>query len=215
MIASDDEATWTAMLDVVLAILAVVLCAVSVVQAKQDGVPEKAAYLITIDWPVSVDADVDVHLLTPSGKPAFYGARQVGCARLDQDNKGFQDLYVRLADGSQTKLNSYKETVSLRCIEPGRYVAAANLFAWRDANGIGHHDRHDIGLKVHCEVVAVNPTVHLVWAGDVTLDSVGETINFSAFDLDASGAITLVDTPLTPITEGYSKPSNYTPGGQP
>ena len=41
----------------------------------------------------------------------FYGSRDVGCEKLDADNRGFMDGHVTLADGSQTVVESNKETV--------------------------------------------------------------------------------------------------------
>ena len=123
-------------------------------------------------------------------------------AELDQDNKGLQDAIIKLDDGSTTKLESDKETIQLRCIEPGHYDAAVNLYAYRVDN-FNQKDRTDLGLKVHCEIVAINPSVHLVFAKDVTLDRVGQTINWALFDLDRAGTITLTGPPVTPITDGY------------
>lgn len=198
----DLSPIWIGLVDLFLLVLNVVIVQVAPVHATSNGVEEKAEYLITIEWPVDIDADADVHLIPPSKHPVFYGARQVGCARLDQDNKGLQDSYVRLADGSTVKLMSDKETIQLRCIEPGHYDAGVNLYAWREDNN-GQKDRHDLGLKVHCEIVGVNPSVHLVFAKDVTLDRVGESINWASFDLDRTGAIALTDPPVTPITNTY------------
>ena len=47
------------------------------------------------------DDDVDLWVQNPSGKPVFYGSRDVGCAKLDTDNRGFMDGHVTLADGSR------------------------------------------------------------------------------------------------------------------
>jgi len=198
----DLSPIWVGLVDLFLLVLNVVIMQVAPVHATSSGVEEKAEYLITIEWPVDVDADADNHLMLPGRKPVFYGARQVGCGRLDQDNKGLQDSDIRLDDGSTTKLESDKETIQLRCIEPGHYDAAVNLYAYRVDN-INQKDRNDLGLKVHCEIVAINPSVHLVFAKDVTLDRAGQTINWASFDLDRAGAITLTDPPVTPITDTY------------
>jgi hypothetical protein len=199
----DLSPIWIALVDLFLLVLNVVIVQVAPVHATSSGVEEKAEYLITIEWPVDIDADADVHLMPPSKHPVFYGARQVGCARLDQDNKGLQDAIVKLDDGSTAKLESDKETIQLRCIEPGHYDAAVNLYAFRVDN-LNQADRNDLGLKVHCEIVAINPAVHLVFARDVTLDPVGQTINWASFDLDRAGAIRLTDPPLAAVTESYT-----------
>jgi hypothetical protein len=200
----DLSPVWIALADLLFCVLNVVIVQVSPTHAKTDGVQEKAEYLLTIEWPVDIDADADIHLRLPDAKAVFYGARQVGCARLDQDNKGFQDSYIQLSDGSTVKLDSDKETIQLRCIEPGHYDVGANLYAYRVDN-VGQGDKRDLGLKVHAEIVALNPNVHVVFAKDITLDRIGQTVNFASFDLDRAGGFKIADPPLEPITAGYMR----------
>src|SRR5208283_3421568 len=146
----------------------------------------------------------DIHMMTPSHKPVFYGSRDVGCATLDRDNRGFLDSIITLADGSQTKVESDKETIAIRCIEPGHYDLAANLYAYR-IGSINAVDRKDLGLKVHVEIVGLNPSVRVIFAKDIVLDRVGQTVNWASFDMDRQGHVTLDDPPLTPVTVAYQK----------
>jgi hypothetical protein len=198
---TDRSPVWIGLCDMALAMLAIVIVAVNPPQTKANGVQEKAEYLLSLEWDVHKDADVDIHLMPPSKKPVFYGSRDVGCATLDRDNRGFIDSIITLADGSQVTVDSDKETIALRCIEPGRYDLGANLYA--------DHDRvidpRAIGLKVHAEILALNPSVHVVFAKDLVLDSVGQTVNWASFDMARNGQITLSDPPLTPITASYQK----------
>jgi hypothetical protein len=204
MSARDRSPAWIGLCDLALAVLAVVIVAVNLPTPKAKGVEEKAEYFITAESSPLVDADPDIHVRTPSGKPVFYGSRDVGCAKLDGDPRGFMDNQITLADGSKVMVETEKETVSLRCIEPGRYDVAENLYAYR-IDGLGADLRRDLGLKVHVEVVKINPEIKVVFAKDVTLDWVGETLNVVSFDLARDGSITLVDPPLKPITDAYQK----------
>jgi len=160
---------------------------------------------------------VDIWLVPPNRKPVFYASRDVGCARLDSDNRGFMDAIITLADGSKTKIESDKETIQLRCIEPGRYDLGANLYAYRE-KGLSVEGRDHLGLKVHVEIVGLNPSVRTLFARDVTLDRVHQTINVTSFDLSREGALTLAEAPLEPVTaRAYRMPSGgaYTPGAAP
>ena len=197
----DRSAVWIGLCDMALSVLAIVIVAVNPPPKAADGVKEKAEYLLSLEWDVHKDADVDIHLMPPSKKPVFYGSRDVGCATLDRDNRGFIDSIITLADGSRTQVDSNKETIALRCIEPGRYDLGANLYADHDS-GV---DSRAIGIKVHAEVLALNPTVRVVFAKDLVLDYVGQTINWASFDMARDGQITLSDPPLTPITASYQK----------
>ena len=69
-------------------------------KAKVDGVKPKAEFLITADWKVELDSDVDLWLVGPEKKPVFYGSREAGCASLDRDSLGYSTAQITLADGS-------------------------------------------------------------------------------------------------------------------
>ena len=202
----DRSSVWIGLADLLLCVVSVVIVAVNPKTPQASGVQEKAEYLITMESSVDIDADPDLHMLGPSRKPVFYAARDVGCARLDSDPRGFIDNVVRLADGSQVKAETDKETISLRCIEPGRYDLAVNLYDYKDQGvSLAHSARRDLSLKVHCEIVGLNPQVRVIYARDVTLDWVGQTINWASFDMGRDGAVTLVDPPLEPITRAYQR----------
>ena len=184
----DRSPVWIGLCDMALAVLAVVVVAVNPPKPAR-GVEMKAEMLASIEWDANVDADADIHMMAPSHKPTFYGSRDVGCATLDRDSRGFLNNVIALADGSQTKVESDKETIAIRCVEPGHYDLAANLYAYR-VNSVNQVNRKGLGLKVHVEILGLNPTVRVLSAKDVVLDRVGET---------------LVDPPLTPITASYQR----------
>jgi hypothetical protein len=58
---------------------------------------------------------------------------------------------------------------------------------------------------VRVEITGLNPQVTTLFAKDVALDQVGQTINVASFDLTPNGKITLVEPPLEPITDAYRK----------
>ncbi len=193
----DRSPIWIGLADLLLCVVCVVICAVAPIKAQTDGVKPKAEYLLSADWDVMLDSDVDLWVVNPSSKPIFYGSRQVGCADLDRDSLGFQTSLVTLADGSTVRAVSNKEVISVRCFEPGHWDIGVNLYSDRElAKG-----RKDI--KVHVEIVGLNPEVRTIFAKDVTLDRVGETVNVISFDMDRAGKITLADPPLEPITDAY------------
>jgi len=91
---------WIGLADLLLCILSVVIVAVAPTKAKVDGVKPKAEFLITADWKVELDSDVDLWIVGPDKKPIFYGAREAGCASLDRDSLGYSSSQITLADGS-------------------------------------------------------------------------------------------------------------------
>jgi hypothetical protein len=190
---------WIGLADLLLCILSVVIVAVAPTKARVDGVKPKAEFLITADWPVALDSDVDLWVVGPDKKPIFYGARQVGCASLDRDSLGYSTSMITLADGSTVRAESNKETTAINCIAPGRYDVGVNLYSDRElAKGAK-------AIPVRVEITGLNPQVTTLFAKDIALDQVGHTINVASFDLALDGKIHLVDPPLEPITDAYRK----------
>ena len=205
----DRSSIWIGLADLLLCVLSVVIVAVAPKTPSQAGVDVKAEYLLTAEWSVDVDADADIWLIPPSKKPISYASRDVGCAKLDSDYRGFMDEWISLADGSTVKVPSAKEIISLRCVEPGHYDLGVNLYAFREGDASVLGAAHSVELKVHIEILGVNPSVHLVFAKDVTLEHVGQTVNVASFDISRDGAISLTDTPLELVTARAYKPTGY------
>ena len=149
----DRSPIWIGLADLLLCIVSVVIAAVAPTHAKMDGVKPRAEYLITADWDVLLDSDVDLWVVNPSRKPIFYGSRQADCADLDHDSLGFKTSLITLADGSTVRAVSNKEVTSIRCFEPGHWNIGVNLYSDRElAKG-----RKVINVRV--EIVGLNPEV--------------------------------------------------------
>ncbi len=211
---ADRSPVWIAFTDMALAIVAVVIVAVNPPR-KAHGVERKAEYLLTASWPNTLDADVDLWAVGPERKPVFYSSRDIGCGRLDQDDRGFLDGRVRLADGSTATVPEFKETISIRCVDPGHWDAAVALYSFRDhGSTVGGGDK--LGIPVHVELIGLNPDVRVLAAKDVVLDRVSQSINTISFDVGRDGKMTPADPPLGLIVEQYQHlSSGYTPGATP
>jgi hypothetical protein len=195
----DRSPMWIGLADLLLCILSVVIVAVAPTKAKVDGIKPKAEFLITADWKVELDSDVDLWLVGPDKKPVFYGSREAGCASLDRDSLGYSTSQITLPDGSVVQAESNKETTTIRCIAPGHYDVGVNLYSDRElAKG-------KASIPVRVEITGLNPQVTTLFAKDVALENVGQTINVASFDMGLDGQITLVDPPLEPITDAYRK----------
>src|SRR6202007_721081 len=117
----DRSPMWIGLADLLLCVLSVVIVAVAPTKAKVDGVKPKAEFLITADWPVALDSDVDLWLLRADQKTVFFGSPGAGCVSLDRESLGRSTAEITLADGSLAKSESNKETATIRCIAPGHY----------------------------------------------------------------------------------------------
>jgi hypothetical protein len=196
----DRSPMWIGLADLLLCVLSVVIVAVAPTKARVDGVKPKAEFLITADWPVALDSDVDLWVVGPDKKPVFYGSREAGCVSLDRDSLGRSTAEITLADGSTALSESNKETTTIRCIAPGHYDVGVNLYSDRElAKGVA-------AIPVRVEITGLNPRVTTLFAGDVALDKVGQTINVASFDLALDGQVKLVEPPLEPIIDAYRSP---------
>lgn len=188
----DRAAIFLSMTDLLGCLLVYVLIAVNPVHAKTDGLKPPALFLITADWPIADQSDIDLWVVGPTRKPVFYGSRQVGCADLDHDDVGTSSR-ITLADGSVVIAASHKEVTTIRCAEPGRWDIAVNDFT----------SRVDSPTTVHVEITGLNPQVQTLFSGDVVLNHRGDTKNAASFDLDREGKLTLADTPLESVLDAY------------
>jgi hypothetical protein len=135
----------------------------------------------------------------PDKELIFYQSRQRGCATLDIDNRGWPDSEVTLADGSKTKMVAAKETTALRCIEPGEWTVGLHLFNYRANNSPVTREQTGLDVKVHVEVIGLNPTVRVLYARDIVLNRIWQAENLTSFDLAADGSFSLADAPIEPI----------------
>jgi hypothetical protein len=85
------------------------------------------------------------------------------------------------------------------CVAPGHYGVGVNLYSDRElAKGAQ-------SIPVRVEITGLNPQVTTLFAKEVALDQVGQTINVASFDVTLDGRIKLVEPPLEPITDAYRK----------
>ena len=186
--------------DMFLCVLAVVIVAVAPSKAKVDGVKPHAEFLIQMDYPIDRDLDLDLWVVGPERKPVFYGSRQVGCADLDRDSLGFSTSKVAFSDGTVGQEDANKETISIRCLNPGHYDVAVNYFS-------NHGEPDHTMVPVHVDLTGLNPSVRTAYLKDVALDHVGQTINVFSFEMSKDGDVQIVDPPLTPVTQTFAQKS--------
>lgn len=189
-----------ALIDLLGTSLGVALMAVNPTHAKVEGVKPKAEFMITSEWPLQDDSDVDLWVVGPSHKPTFYGSRQVGCTALDRDSLGNSTSLITLADGTVVQEATNKETTTIRCNDAGEWDVAVMLYSDRMIRkGAAQF------IPVHVEMIGLNPTVRTLAVADVKLDRVGQSINAFSFTLDKDGNAKLIPVPLEPVPQMYGK----------
>jgi hypothetical protein len=154
------------------------------------GVELKADYLITAEWDLDHDCDVDLWVRDPLGHIVFFGAREAGSMHLDHDSMGHVSDEQVLPDGSVVRPKSYAEVVTLRGIVPGEYTVNLHLYgAWiGNSPAMEHRPGTLYSVPVHVRIIRINPQVETKLDETATLERVWQELTVTRFSLDADGA---------------------------
>ena len=130
---ADRSPIWIGLADLLLCILSVVIVAVAPTKAKVDGVKPKAEFLITADWKVELDSDVDLWLVGPDRKPVFYGvAARPDALRSIATVSAIRPRRSRSPTALSRSRNRTRKRPRIRCIAPGHYDVGVNLYSDRE-----------------------------------------------------------------------------------
>tara|TARA_B110000238_G_scaffold143187_1_gene154506 strand:+ start:860 stop:1462 length:603 start_codon:yes stop_codon:yes gene_type:complete len=163
---------------------------------KLGNVNMKAEYIITVDWKDSLPDDIDLWVKDPNGEIVSYLKKDAGWLHLDRDDRGVVNDKI-IIDGKEVIYPINREVVTLRGIIPGEYIV--NLYLY------DHKSNSPVEAKIIIE--KVNPSLRLVFVGDVILKNEDTELTITKFRLDSEGnfkSIYAVNEILTPYSlKGY------------
>ena len=163
---------------------------------KLGNVNMKAEYIITVDWKDSLPDDIDIWVKDPNGEIVSYLKKDAGWLHLDRDDRGVVNDKI-IIDGKEVIYPINREVVTLRGIIPGEYVV--NLYLY------DHKSSSPVEAKIIIE--KVNPSLRLVFVGDVVLKNEDTELTITKFRLDSEGNFKSIYTAneiLTPYSlKGY------------
>ena len=163
---------------------------------KLGNVNMKAEYIITVDWKDSLPDDIDLWVKDPNGEIVSYLKKDAGWLHLDRDDRGVINDKI-IIDGKEVIYPINREVVTLRGIIPGEYVV--NLYLY------DHKSNSPVEAKIIIE--KVNPSLRLVFVGDVILNNEDTELTITKFRLDSEGnfkSIYAANEILTPYSlKGY------------
>ena len=143
---------------------------------KLGNINMKAEYIITVDWKDSLPDDIDLWVKDPNGEIVSYLKKDAGWLHLDRDDRGVVNDKV-IIDGKEVIYPINREVVTLRGIIPGEYVV--NLYLY------DHKSNNPVEAKIIIE--KVNPSLKLVFIGDVVLKNEDSELTITKFRLDSEG----------------------------
>jgi hypothetical protein len=202
---------WLAMVDYLLVQQAVLINQVAP-KDQAAGLKITAEYVITAEWPMAYDADVDLHVIVPDNaakdgsksSDVWYNARETNGVSLDHDCKGWTDSHhIVYKDGERTVLLdlTQKEMTTIRGKLPGHFDVAIHMFKFHRGEIDVLGNDHTLNCPVRVELIKLNPKVSTVFSADLVMQHVKQCINVVSFDLDSQGNLTMTDLPLKPVTD--------------
>jgi hypothetical protein len=170
----------------ILFIFAIMAMAAKVPPAA--GVELKAEYIITAEWDLAHDCDVDLWVRDPLGHVVYFGQKESGSMHLDHDSRGSLSDEQRLEDGTIVKPKSYSEMVTLRGVVPGEYTVNLHLYGAMINGSPGHQAGEAYTVPVHIRIIKLNPSVATEFDQEPTLERVWQEMTVTRFSLGADGS---------------------------
>ncbi len=169
--------------------------------AETGEIDTEVELLITIGWPDEHPDDVDMYVEDPAGNIVWYNQPEGGLMNLDRDDRGlFKD--VILVNGEEVINPLNQEIVSVRGLMDGEYVVNVVHFIATTIEP----------LNVTVSVEKMNPSVRVVYYGDVTLTGTGDERTAVRFTLREDEVVDINDREKSLVALTRSNQSNETPG---
>jgi hypothetical protein len=152
------------------------------------GVQLRAEYIITAEWTLDYDCDVDLWVRDPQGNIVYWQHREAGAMHLDHDSRGSLSDSERLPDGTVIKPKIYAEMVTLRGIVPGEYTVNLYLYGVTKKGDQVFTPGSPYVVPVHVKIIKVNPSAVTEYDQEPGLERIGQEITATRFSLGPDGS---------------------------
>ena len=159
--------------------------------AKTGIIDPKAEFIITIKWDDNSPDDIDTWVEDPNGAVVWYKQPEIDLLHLDRDDRGLENDSIWV-DGKEIINPLNQEVITLRGVVPGQYIVNVHYYetkSFRDVN-------------VEVRVVKVNPTLEVVYYGNLVLNERGEEKTAVRFTVEREGAVSNVNTVFKSLVKG-------------
>lgn len=166
--------------------------------AKTGEIDSDVEILVTMAWPDGLEDDIDIYVEDPQGNIVWYNTPEGGLMHLDRDDRGqFKDVILINDEEVANPLN--QETVSVRGLMDGEYVINAVHFIAVSADPV----------LVTVRVEKLNPSVSIIYYGQVELNGTGDEETVVRFTLTGDEVTDVNDRPksLVAATRGDAGPA--------
>lgn len=186
----------------------------------------KAEFIITMDWPNTVNSDIDLWTLDPWNNAVGYAVKESGAATLERDDLGVgTDTFFNDETGKTVAIDENHEVITVRAIVEGEWTV--NVFYYQSKNmpnpngaGRGDDERRvpeisktllNIPTEVTVTLIKVNPKYVVVMKKVVLLTYQGEEQTVIRFYVDEDGEIRLREPRLIRFVQSKSNDADAGP----
>ncbi|MGR8920499.1 MAG: hypothetical protein ACU85V_12855 [Gammaproteobacteria bacterium] len=151
--------------------------------AKTGIIDPKAEFIITTTWEEGSPDDVDTWVEDPDGNLIWFNSPSLGLMHLDRDDRGMTNDML-LVNGEEVINPLNQEIVTIRGFVEGEYVV--NLHYYKSET--------DSPVTASVSVAKVNPSLEVVYFGNVELERQGTEATAVRFRVNKDGSIGRVTT---------------------
>jgi hypothetical protein len=160
---------------------------------NNQGIKKNADYVITIEWPVTIDCDVDLWIRDPQNNILSYQTPEVGLMYLERDDMGNRRMEFDI-NGTKMLIDpDNKEFATFRGTFEGEYIVNIHSYSCRDASikdeGVALKRGVTISVPVVAEIVMINPNYVVVKHVELLLTNVWQEKTLFRFVIDAKKKI--------------------------
>lgn len=190
---------------VVLFVLTTLL--IAPITKNSEGIKKNADYVITLEWPLDIDCDVDLWVRDPQNNIVSYKFTEAGLMYFERDDMGKRRSVYEL-DGKEIIIDpDNKEFVTLRGVFPGEYVVNVHSYSClgtNQKNALEPGMIREIPLVI--EIIKINPTFVVIKHVEMELDSVWQEKTVIRFVMDNRKNIVRFKNEYVGIRTGQKRP---------
>jgi hypothetical protein len=172
--------------------------------AKTGEIDTDAELLFTVKWPDNHPDDIDLYVEDPAGNVVWYHQREAGLMHLDRDDRGlYKD--VILVNGEEITNPLNEEIVAVRGLLDGEYIV-----------NVVHYIATTVEpVPVTVKIEKLNPTVRVLYYGEVELNGTGEEETVVRFTLNGNEITDINNRPISLVerTRGARPQRPQAPSG--
>ena len=152
---------------------------------QNEGVKKNADYVITVEWPIEMDCDIDLWVRDPLNNVVSYRFLEAGLMYFERDDMG-KRRSIFMIDGKEYLIDpDNKEFVTLRGTFPGEYIVNLHVYSCvNSTNGLGLTQGQEVQIPVAVEIIKINPTFSVIKHIEMMMTSVWQEKTVVRFVMD-------------------------------